>query len=844
MRIERLTLQGFLRFRDRLTIDLRDVPDGLVAIVGPNGAGKTTLLEAAPAALYRSFMSRGDITQYATDRDSFLELDLAVDGQGSYRARVNVDGVKRSSDAVLQAVLPGGGTRVLNDGKVSTFDTVVAATFPSKELLLASAFTAQSRAGSFISLDKKGRKTLFAQLLGIERYAAMSETARQAAQQVEMARLRVQAQRDVLTADTADGIREQLHALANQLQVDGGRAQLRRTELDAQIADLEARLASMADAVSAYAAAEQRVHRLEMESQRLTAEAQALGIERIAAEQMATADEHRLTSQRDATVHALRTVDTARADAARDLETRQAEARRDEELADIDKKLAGNEQLLGMADRIRTAVTTAERLRETVATLERSHAARRETLDADQQQWQDYEKHLGVLRSAEERLTRARADAGLMSDVPCGGKDACADCQFLANARQAQVSIPHLEAEVGMATEMRAQQQTVTDRIVEHRTALSDLHTQLTQARTALTETESLTRYAEPLAAAEARMGELRERRTLAASLCDQLVEQATARHLTKKAAIGERIATTIDAAAADLQIMQARLADRCADIARRLAMLEQAEAATQAAWDDARADLEATADKHQRVARLKDDLAATRAERDQVTQALARVEAGRDELGRRRQEFQAKRDQLAAVRDRLARLDTELIEWQLLAKAFGANGLPVLEIDAAGPTISAYTNELLEACFGPRFSVELVTQVAKADGKGAKEDFSIRVTDNTRGGESRDIADLSGGEQVIVAEALSNAISIYVNTRSATPMRTCWRDETTGALDPDNAARYMAMLRKVQQLGGFQHVIFISHNPDAAAQADAQIQLQDGTARLAYPPFAAREAA
>jgi exonuclease SbcC len=124
------------------------------------------------------------------------------------------------------------------------------------------------------------------------------------------------------------------------------------------------------------------------------------------------------------------------------------------------------------------------------------------------------------------------------------------------------------------------------------------------------------------------------------------------------------------------------------------------------------------------------------------------------------------------------------------------------------------------------------------------KDDFSIRVLDNQRGGESRDIADLSGGEQVIVAEALSNAICIYVNTRSAMPVRTCWRDETTGALDPENAARYLAMLRKVQVLGGFHHIVFISHNADAAAQADAQIQVHDGTATIVCPPYAAPVAA
>jgi exonuclease SbcC len=117
-------------------------------------------------------------------------------------------------------------------------------------------------------------------------------------------------------------------------------------------------------------------------------------------------------------------------------------------------------------------------------------------------------------------------------------------------------------------------------------------------------------------------------------------------------------------------------------------------------------------------------------------------------------------------------------------------------------------------------------------------DDFTIHVFDNLRGGDPRDLADLSGGEQVIVAEALMNAIAVYVNTRSPVPVRTCWRDETTGALDPENATRYLAMLRKVQELGGFHHVLFVTHNADAARQADAQIQVADGQAVIVRPPF------
>ena len=46
-------------------------------------------------------------------------------------------------------------------------------------------------------------------------------------------------------------------------------------------------------------------------------------------------------------------------------------------------------------------------------------------------------------------------------------------------------------------------------------------------------------------------------------------------------------------------------------------------------------------------------------------------------------------------------------------------------------------------------------------------------------------------------------------------------------------------MLRRVQEQGRLHHVFFVSHNADAAALADAQIQLKSGgSAHIVYPPF------
>jgi exonuclease SbcC len=122
---------------------------------------------------------------------------------------------------------------------------------------------------------------------------------------------------------------------------------------------------------------------------------------------------------------------------------------------------------------------------------------------------------------------------------------------------------------------------------------------------------------------------------------------------------------------------------------------------------------------------------------------------------------------------------------------------------------------------------------VPTADGKEWKEDFAIRVYDNDRGKELLDVGDLSGGERVLVEEALRAALTIYMAARHTAQVRTCWRDETTGPLDVENRPRYIAMLRRLRELGGYDHVIYVSQSQDAVDMADTIIDVWQGAATV-----------
>jgi hypothetical protein len=54
--------------------------------------------------------------------------------------------------------------------------------------------------------------------------------------------------------------------------------------------------------------------------------------------------------------------------------------------------------------------------------------------------------------------------------------------------------------------------------------------------------------------------------------------------------------------------------------------------------------------------------------------------------------------------------VEQELANWLLFARCMGNDGLIALAIDDAGPTLSGLVNDLLLACYGPRFTVAIET--------------------------------------------------------------------------------------------------------------------------------------
>jgi exonuclease SbcC len=171
------------------------------------------------------------------------------------------------------------------------------------------------------------------------------------------------------------------------------------------------------------------------------------------------------------------------------------------------------------------------------------------------------------------------------------------------------------------------------------------------------------------------------------------------------------------------------------------------------------------------------------------------------------------------------AGVEQALGDWTLLARCLSHDGLIALAIDDAGPTLSRLANDLLLACYGPRFTVAIQTLVATSKGE-LREGFDIVVHDGTTG-EAKSVGLMSGGERTFVEACLTRAIALYLAMHTGRRYATLFSDEADGALDPQRKRMFLAMKREVLRLGGYAREYFVTQTPELTAMADAVIDLE-----------------
>lgn len=804
MRFDRIRFRGLGPFTSEVDVDFGALPGLLTAVCGPNGAGKSTLLELLGGTLFRVCPTRGSLRDLATERGAWSEVEV-VNG-APWRVRQTVDPVSGKGEALI---VDAEGRPVVDTGKVTEADAWMRAHLPPAEVLYASTLGVQQSEG-FLAMKPADRKGVLLRILGVERLEALAAGAR------ERARTK-RGELEVLAARIADERKRAGDPDAIRAELEDARAEAESAERALETAEAALLVARDAESMART--------RARAEGRLATAQARERAL------RATLADEGSIR-------RAASDLDGLRRELA-DVEATERDAR-----AEVGRLSSDVASLRAQWDRAKAAVATAEqraqRARERLQHRDAVEAAVRD-LPAAREALAGAEREREACARELERL-RGQRVAGLDQRVASLRAGLGEVARWREDCHAYDVDVDHeprdFDEDEVERIETRAQEVLAKDDEVVRR---AEELPGLTQA--AITA----------LQVADARVSEARERASLLASSAARAEDLATAAAdldaATAEAEESRSQATAIRAEAEGLRERRVAAESRAAEIGRRATELA-AEARKLGPLAQRVADLDAS------KARLEDavrETAEAQAELDALPipgPAVSESDAKRAvDSARTRSHFAVSR--IAQVESDLARavegaarlaeleaqravVEVELSDLTAIAAGLGRDGVQAALIDAAGPELTELVNDLLRHALGSRWTVTIETTRLSADGRKQLEGLDVRVIDTERGRDAP-VETYSGGERVLLGEAVSLALTMLACRRSGLEGVTLVRDESGAALDPERAHAWVSMLRRAAEIVGASRVLLVAHNPEVVELCDSRLVIRDGRVEVAH---------
>ncbi|MDC6177110.1 AAA family ATPase [Ralstonia solanacearum] len=768
MRPLKLMLSGFRGIldgmrRDSVTVDLHALPVGLIAIVGPNGAGKTTIMDNLhPYLLMPSHASK-------MSADAFSYWDHLAGSRAEKDLEWEHDGQRYRSQFAFR-----------NPGKTRKAEYYL---FKRGEgdawvpVQLADGTLSDGKAETYnrcVESVLGSSEAFFTSVFSAQNRRPIagyqtSEIKKLLAELLGLERMRELSSK---AAEVAKCLGRALDVVQRDITGLAGRRD-RVARLSVEIEQAEALLNETRQA---------RDRELEANAQ-MVQERATLAAKQ-ASSTVAEARLRELGQQKVAQEARRRSLDTDERDAAQ---------RADARARELGTVISGRRAILANGPVILSAATNRDALQLTV-TKSQSEAirlqegiAQLEKVAPDQARIVGEMQNMagqGQSKAVLERSLKAQAD--VIESVPCRNDPMHATCPLLAQARKASSDLTEVRISL---TELRAGYKEK----LKLKTVLDEQLAPLSGQRAALRTLQ------EQLAADQRELQRLTELAAQKPLLDD--AQEALAK------AERDLVDLNADAAARKERYQRDVVAtdDQLATINREVASLQSADVTGKIADLDRQ-----VASSRERVAQF-----------DGRIEALIRTQTA---LSTERQGLLVDLEALPVVQRKAERISDEMSSWKLLGKALGNDGVIALSIDDAGPEITKKVNDLLMACYGPRFTIGIHTQTELTNGE-RREGFEIRVHD-AQADSDKEFAVMSGGQKVWINECLTRGIALYRAQGAGTGFQTLFTDEADGPLDPERKREFMKMKREVLRLGGYEREFFISQTPDLVDEADAVIDV------------------
>ncbi|HDR9879722.1 TPA: SMC family ATPase [Burkholderia cenocepacia] len=768
MRPLRLLLEGFYGVRDGMKrdsveLDLESLPTGLIALTGPNGAGKTTIMDNLHP--YRIMPSRASKLSV----DAFSYWDHVCGVQARKEFEWEHDGLRYRSTFVFRK--PG------KTGKADYFLFYRSMDGEWRPVSLPDGTVSDGKGETYdrcVDAICGSLESFFTSVFSAQNRRPLASYGATEIKGLLAELLKIDHLRALSTkaADVAKELSRKLGVVQQELAAFSGK----RERVD------ETRKA-LATAAADIAAAREKRTAAQAEIATLTQQHAVLVAKQ---------------GENASTVARIGELGVRRSQLQASLQTlerdKQADDKRfDQRASALRETIAGHVAVVRQAEQIRGAAAARDeaqlRVAKAEALIEPLQRAI-EQLDAKRLRVASVESTLSGLESqgtAKSDLIRTLTEqSSVIGSVPCAGMDIHAMCPLLAQARNAAQQV---DVQTASLKDLRAryrQHQTELKELAPSVEALLAKRTELQQVNTELTGARQALQRATDLAARK------------------RLLDAAEA-GLTKAQGELESLDVERSEASKRRETESTRLTGLLRDV--------DAEVSRLAAVDVTQAIVEVD---RQLVAR-RDVCTAMDARIEALIRTQATCETTLAALERELEGF-------SATQAFAERISDEVAQWKLLAKGLGNDGVIALTIDDAGPALTQTVNDLLLACYGTRFTVEIQTQRTLANGE-TREGFEILVHD-ADSDSSKAVGVMSGGQKVWINECLTRGVALYIAGNAGQPYESLFSDESDGPLDPDRKVQFMRMKREVLRQGGYAREFFISQTPDLIAEADAVIDV------------------
>lgn len=799
----KLTLEGFAgisagRKRDSITIELPGLEAGpLVALVGPNGAGKSTIMDNLHP--YRIMPSRS--SSYSPNAFSFYEQldadeglkELIWEHAGSvYRSLLKFQSGKRRKTEAYLFVQDSEGEwqpakhlqdSIESDGKTETYDKVLESILGSPETFFTSVFSAQGRK-PLSTYGNAEIKELMAELLGLE---SIKDLGRKATQVRSVLKTELSRRQEALgQAQMAKNSYDQELAQSATIEGDIANLQTEKVDTNRQLREAERALAEIVAQIQQSENARARKTSLEQTLANLEERIRKVQYQQEQRQQQLTEAHSRdsvsLSYEMSVLQKAIKTAN---------------------------EELAAVQQLRQRGDEIRNAVARDQEINEQTEKL-RSELVSREAVLAErlaksralQDEVMNESRDLNQMKSSGENLAREKSDAerqsSLTQEVPCACTEMATRCSLLADARAASSKIEPITIKLST---LREKYRAAKDALEKKRADLEILSAEdpeFVQLKNQMNGLQKESSELRPLVMQSANLEQAGKQEQQWAETVKTKTEELNGK-VEKKSALDKQFKEALESTASEVAEETKSLGIEVERVTGEIAQIVLPDTQSQVSQEAL-------------CKTLSDKLEGMETNIQELQQRLIEAKAKAQSLS----------NAVASIHDtelQVAKLSEEIGFWNLLIKALGNDGIIALSIDDVGPTLSSYANDLLMACYGPRFTISIQTQTANAKGED-REGFDIAVFDAETEG-SKSVEKMSGGERVWINEAMTRAIALFLSKESGQQYATLFTDEADGALDPDRKRRFMHMKREVLKLGGYTREYFVSQTPELWEMAD-----------------------